>query len=281
MEESRPSRTAEGAAIVRALHQTLDEPRILDDPIAAQLVGQKELERQKKLFRLLPFMAPLRANFVMRSRYAEDCLAESLSGGIGQYVLLGAGLDTFGYRQPEWARSLRIFEVDHPATQQWKRTKLAAANVRIPANVSLVGVDFEKVSLREGLAAAGLDLTVPTFFSSLGVTQYLTVASFDLSLTLVASLPHGSQIVFSFVVASGTLSFRERVFAGMFAVIAAAGGEPWLSRFVPEELAAKLAGMGFSKVIHFSNQAAIDRYFPERRDGLAPSQVEQMMRAIV
>ena len=266
---------------MRALHQTLDEPRVLDDPITAQLVGRKELERQKKLFRLLPFMAPLRANFAMRNRYAENCLAESLSSGVCQYVLLGAWLDTFGYRQPEWARSLRIFEVDHPATQHWKRTKLAAANVPIPANVSLVGVDFEKVSLREGLAAAGLDFTVPTFFASLGVTQYLTVAALDLSLKLVASLPRGSQIVFSFVVASGALSPKERVFAGVFAAIAAANREPWLTRFVPEQLAAKLAGMGFSKVIHLSNEAAIDRYFQQRRDGLAPSQVEQMMRAIV
>lgn len=281
MEEGRPSATAEGAAIVRALHQTLDaEPRILDDPIAARLVGH-EIERHKRMARLFPFGARLRANFVMRSRYAEDCLAESVGNGVRQYVLLGAGLDTFAYRQPAWAGSLRMFEVDHPATQQWKRAKLAAAGIVVPSNVTLVPVDFERISLREGLAAAGLDFRIPTFFSSLGVTQYLSEETLDLSLNLVLSLPASSEIVFSFVLTASAVSLGERLAAVAFASIAAARGEPWLSRFVPEQLAGKLAAMGFSRVLCFSTEAANDRYFRGRRDRLAPSRLEQMMRATV
>ncbi|HME73767.1 MAG TPA: SAM-dependent methyltransferase [Myxococcota bacterium] len=281
MEKDRPSATAQGAAVVRTLHQILDdEPRILDDTIAARLV-REELERHKRMIRLF---APrgLRANLAMRSRYAEDCLAESLGDGVGQYVLLGAGLDTFAYRQPAWARSLRIFEVDHPATQKWKRAKLAAAEISIPANVTLVPLDFERTSLKEGLAAGGLDFRIPTFFSSLGVTQYLTEEALDLSLNFVLSLPPASEIVFSFVLAASALSWWERAFAAVFAVIVGVrGGEPWLSRFSPEQLANKLTSMGFSKVIHFSTDAANARYFRARRDGLKASKLEQMMRAIV
>ena len=280
VEDDRPSATAQGAAIVRALHQILDdEPRILDDAIAQRLVGE-QLERHKRMNRL--FVGPgIRANFTMRSRYAEDCLAESLGNGVGQYLLLGAGLDTFAYRQPVWATTLRIFEVDYPATQKWKRAKLAAAEISIPSNVMFVPVDFERISLREGLATGGLDFRIPTFFSSLGVTQYLTEQAFNLSLNFVLSLPPASEIVFSFVLAPGVLSWRERAVAAFAAGVAGARGEPWLSRFSPDRLVSKLASMGFSKVTYFSTDDANARYFSGRRDGLKASKLEQMMRAVV
>src|SRR5262249_39561033 len=126
MDEERPSLTAEGAAEMRALHQTIDgEPKILDDPISVRLVDPPSDSYWSRVERLERMPEPSRlrfkATFVMRSRYAEDCLAEAFSNGVRQYVLLGAGLDTFAYRQPPWANSLRIFEVDHPATQRWKR----------------------------------------------------------------------------------------------------------------------------------------------------------------
>jgi methyltransferase (TIGR00027 family) len=223
----------------------------------------------------------LRANFAMRSRYAEDSLAESLGDGIGQSVLLGAGLDTFANRQPAWARSLRIFEVDCPASQNWKRAKLAAGGISIPANVTFVPGDLEQISLKEGLAGGGLDLRIATFFSSLGVTQYLTEEALDLWLNFILSLPSASQVVFSFVLAATALPWRERALAAVSAVIAGARGEPWLSRFSAEQLANKLTSMGFSKVIHFSTEAANARYFRGRRDGLEASKLGQMMRAIV
>jgi len=134
MENEKSSGTAPGAAIVRALHQIFDNPKILDDPVMAYLLGE-EFERYKTIVRFFRFSTQIRSHFVMRSRYAEDCLAESLRDGVGQYVLLGAGLDTFAYRQPAWASSLRIFEVDYPGTQDWKRNKLVAANIPAPANV--------------------------------------------------------------------------------------------------------------------------------------------------
>jgi len=255
-----------------------DEPKILDDPIAARLVRQ-ELEGHGLASCLIG--RRLRAMFALRSRYAEDCLAESLSNGIGQHVLLGAGLDTFAYRQPEWARSLRIFEVDHPTTQSWKRERLAAAKIPIPANVTFVPVDFERISPGEGLTGGCLDFRVPTFFSSPGVSQYLTEEAWDLSLSLVLSLPSASEIVFSFVSTASTLSWQERALAAISAASARAHGEPWLSRYSPERFANKLSSMGFSKVFYFSSNEANARYFRGRRDGLRASKLEQMMRAIV
>ena len=168
MEEERPSVTAENAAVMRAIHQTIDgEPKILDDPISQRLIDtQGEVYKSRlELLERLPTLTRLRlkAGFPMRSRFAEDCLAEAFGDGVRQYVLLGAGLDTFAYRQPPWANSLRLFEVDHPATQQWKRKRLEGAGISLPINLSFVPVDFEKVSLRSALSRAGMDFGHSTF----------------------------------------------------------------------------------------------------------------------
>src|SRR5215469_16127637 len=264
MQQFRPSSTAEGAAVVRALHQLHDDaPKILDDPIVVRLVDP-EGEAYKSVVAALasdPGQARFRANWVMRNRYAEDCLAESLARGVRQYVVLGAGLDTFAYRQPAWARSLQIFEVDYPATQEWKRNKLNSANVALPDNLTLVPVDFEKTSIKEGLARAGFDFGVPTFFSSLGVTQYPTAEALDLTFEFVLSLPKASEIVFSFVLADSELTSDEAAVTALHAAGAAERGEPWFSRFIPQQLISKLRSMGFSKVVHFSSEDANDRYF--------------------
>jgi methyltransferase (TIGR00027 family) len=212
MDEERPSVTAEGAAVMRALHQTLDdEPKILDDPISPRLVDTHSdfYQSRLKLLELLPAPTRLRlkATFVMRSRFAEDRLAEAATNGLCQYVILGAGLDTFASRQPSWANSLRIFEVDHPATQQWKRRRLAEAVVSVPENVCFVPIDFEKTSLVTALSQAGLDLKSPIFFSMLGVSQYLTEAAFDQSLRFVLSTPAQSER-FKFAFAKLPVSMR-------------------------------------------------------------------------
>lgn len=281
MEEGRESGTAIGAAVVRALHQTLDEePHILDDPIAPRLVAS-ELAQQQMLFRFVPFGARLRAHFVMRSRYAEDCLAEAHADGIRQYVILGAGLDTFAYRQPEWARDLRIFEADYPATQKWKRERLGFAGIRIPGNVVYVPVDFENTTLEAGFSGAPLDRGGLAFFSLLGVTQYLSEAALDASLKFVLSMPRRSEIVFSFVPTGNSLSMSERAAGATFTAIAALRRERWRSRWDPKTLSRRLSAMGFSRVIHFSAEEANARYFRGRRDGLAVSRLEEMMRATV
>ena len=239
MEEGHPSQTAEGAAIMRALHQTLDaDPKILDDPIAPQLVdAQSDFYRSRvALLNRLPKAVGLRlkATFVMRSRYTEDCLAECFAKGVRQYVILGAGLDTFAYRQPLWAGSLRLLEVDHPATRQWKRDRLAAANITLPENLRQVPIDFEKTSLADGLSIGGLNRSAPAFFSMLGVTQYLSVDALDATLRFLLSLPPSSETVFSFVLPDQALPPDEASLAQAFVAQFAAMGEPWLSRFVPE-----------------------------------------------
>ena len=241
MDEERPSVTAEGAAVMRTIHQMFDgEPKILDDPISPRLIDtQSDFYKSRiELLERLPELTRMRlkATFVMRSRYAEDCLAEVVQQGVRQYVLLGAGLDTFAYRQPPWAKSLQIFEVDHPATQRWKRRQLADANIPLPGNVALVPVDFEKISLATALQRGGADLCETTFFSMLGVTQYLSDIAFDQTMRFVLSMPTASEFVFSFVPSDAALPPDDVALVKAFSAQFAAIGEPWLLRFLPEEL---------------------------------------------
>jgi methyltransferase (TIGR00027 family) len=286
VDDERPSVTAEGAAVMRALHQKLGgDPKILDDPVALRLVDphsdfyQSRLELLERL--PVPTRLRLKSTFVMRSRFAEDCLAESLGNGIRQYVLLGAGLDTFGYRQPSWAETLHVFEVDYPATQRWKRRLLTQAGISLPENLSFVPTDFEKIPLATALSQAGMDLTAPTFFSMLGVSQYLTELALDQTLRLILSLPRHSELVFTFVASDAVLPADDVALAKAFSDQFTAIGEPWLSRFAPDQLVIKLTIMGFSKVFHLAPEAANQRYFQNRRDGLSASFLEQMMRVTV
>jgi methyltransferase (TIGR00027 family) len=286
LENKGRSVTAEAVAIQQTLHQTLDAaPKILDDPISPLLVDLASATN-KALVALIetatrPVKSPFRAVFVMRSRYTEDCLAESFVRGVRQYVILGAGLDTFAYRQPAWASSLRIYEVDHPASQEWKRERLAAAKVRVPGNLAFAPIDFETTSLREGLSAGGFDVRAPSFFSLLGVSQYLTPEAIESIFGFVQSLPHGSEIVFEFIAPDDLMPVEEaRVFAAA-ASMSAERGEPWLTRLRPVELNSRLTALGFSQVTHLSPQAANERYFRARRDDLAAWSAAQMMRAVV
>jgi methyltransferase (TIGR00027 family) len=284
MEQERPSLTAEGVAIMRALHQTLDdESRLLVDPIASRLVDPAVFEQTRAAFEHIPpaTAARLRLMFVLRSRYAEDCLAEAFNNGTRQYVILGAGLDTFAYRQPPWAEGLSVFEVDHPSSQQAKRSRLSAAGISVPPNVKLVAIDIERNSLHDGLSGAAFDFKKPAMFSMLGVTQYLREDALDPTLKLVRSTPAGSEIVFSFVLPDDDLPAEEIPLAAMSAAGAAAGGEPWLTRFHPARLEGKLAAMGFSTVERLTPAQATQRYLSYRRDGLRAFAMEQMIRATV
>jgi methyltransferase (TIGR00027 family) len=286
VEHKGRSVTAEGVAIQRALHQTLDAaPKILDDPIAPLLLdldsgsSKASIEGIESMTR--PVKSPFRAVFIMRSRYTEDCLAESLVRGVRQYVILGAGLDTFAYRQPAWGNSLRIYEVDHPATQEWKRERLEGAKVRIPGNLIFAPIDFETTSLRDGLSTAGFDSCTTSFFSLLGVSQYLTAEAVESIFGFVRSLPQGTELVFEFIVPDDLMPANEARVFGAIASFAADRGEPWLTRLRPEELKSRLTALGFSQVYHLSPQAANERYFQGRRDDLGVWSGAQMMRAIV
>jgi len=279
----QPSRTSKLCAIMRAIHQTADEkPRILADAIAPRLVDAIG-DDDEWLGPILshPYAKQQRAGFAMRNRYAEDCLAEAVGRGLQQYAILGAGLDTFAYRQPLWARSLCMYEIDHPGTQRWKCDRLATAGIAIPANLTFVPIDFERTLLADALQAANFDFERRTFCSWLGVTQYLTKSAISATLEFVLSLPRSSEIAFSFILPLEALSGIEAEAQERAAHRSAEVGEPWLSTFRPADLTAQLRAMGFSDVIHLTPEEAHERYLKPRCDGLAVRRCEQLMRAIV
>jgi methyltransferase (TIGR00027 family) len=273
--ERHPSNTAFGAATFRAVHQLIDEePKILNDPIVLRLLDASTLDQihlNPDKFRT-PRMKALRSHIVMRSRYTEDRLAEAVGNGVQQYLMLGAGLDTFPYRQPHWARVLRIFEVDHSASQRSKRERLALAGIEAPSNVELIAVDFETTSLRDCLRKSSFDFGKPAFLSMLGVMMYLSTDAIDAVFRFVNSLPRSSEIVFTF--ASPASTVKENGHEPSIAAVAAAHGEPWRTRFELNDLAHKLHGFGFSTVSFLSASEADTRYFRDRHDGLhAPRKI--------
>lgn len=263
------SRTALGTAYLRAAHQLLDAPpRILEDRFAVSLLGpaaERRITEDASSYQT-PERRALRAHVVLRARFTEDRLAAAMARGVSQYVILGAGFDTFAYRQPAWARQLRIVEVDHLATQGLKRSYLADAAIAIPENVRFAAVDFDRESLRDGLYRNEIARNEPTFFSWLGVTMYLKEDVIDAALRTIAAFPAGSEIVLTFA--------RSRTDApSPFAQRAADLGEPWLSYFEPDALASKLRATGFSEVEFLSPADAETRYFRDRpRDLPVPAQ---------
>ena len=260
MSDRNASRTALGTAYLRAAHQLLDAaPRILEDPLAVRLLGPAAAERIRAAEGnyQTPEGLALRRHVVLRSRFAEDRLAVAVRRGVAQYIILGAGFDTFALRQPPWARSLRIFEFDHAGTQAVKRTRLAAAGLALAENAAFAAIDFEHEALRDGLLRNQVALAEPAFFSWLGVTMYLEENAIDAVLRTVAAFPAGSQIVLTFAPRPGNCpSPLERRVASL--------GEPWVSFFTAEALAAKLHRAGFSQVEFLSPAEAETRYFRQR-----------------
>jgi len=278
------SDTAIFTALQRAAHQILDDaPRILEDPVAVGLSpGSTEDAIRKRAAELQqPSMKVLRSIFVFRSRFAEDSLREAVEGGVRQFVVLGAGFDTFAYRQPPWSRELRIFEVDHPASQDLKRRRLDKLSIAVPANLSFCPVDFENVTLEAGLTAASFDFARPAFFSWLGVTQYLTQDAILATLRFVGGLARGSQILFEVIPPDSSLPASEREVAKWAAESSAARGEPWLTRFEPAEMPARLAQLGYQSSVHLGIEEAQARYFHGRSDGLRAPAMAQLLVATV
>jgi len=256
MSQKTASRTALATAHMRAAHQLLDPPpRILEDPVAVAVLGPGAEQRIREVAARsqAPEGRALRAHMVLRSRFAEDRLAVAVSRGVTQYVILGAGFDTFAVRQPAWAQQLRILEVDHAGTQELKRAHLAAAGLVLPPNAGFASIDFEREALRDGLLRQGISPSQRTFFSWLGVTMYLPTAAIDAVLRSVAEFPEGSEIVLTFASASDT----PRAVAERAAHI----GEPWLSFFEPAEMRGKLLAAGFTSVELLAPSVAQERYF--------------------
>ncbi|MFI5178831.1 MAG: class I SAM-dependent methyltransferase [Vicinamibacterales bacterium] len=271
------SRTAVGVAALRAAHVLFDaEPRILNDTVAIRLL-EPELEDRLRATPAAAAQATaqaLRSHVVVRSRYSEDCLAEAVAGGVGQYVILGAGLDTFAWRQPEWARSLRIYEVDQPASQEDKQARLARAGLTVPANLTFVPVDFEVETLSARLEDAGVDRRQPVFYSWLGVMPYLHEAAIDDVLRVIAAGAPHTEVVLSFAPRDEPGRGPSRV-----EVMAASVGEQFQSHFTPDQLREKLHGGGFHEVSFLTPVDAAARYFAGRRDGLAPPRRTSIARA--
>ncbi len=208
----------------------------------------------------------LRAFLVARSRFAEDHLAQAVARGVKQYVVLGAGLDTFAYRNP--FSHVQVFEVDFPATQAWKREHLKAAGIAIPATLTFAPVDFEKDTLPEGLRDAGFKISEPAFFSWLGVTPYLAKETVLATLRWIAASCSKNGVAFDYTVPRESLNFFNRIAFDALAARVAAAGEPFIGFFDPEDLARELRGMGFTQIEDLGNEEINARYFRQRSDGL-------------
>ena len=271
MEEIRPSQTALRVALRRAAHQLYDaKPLVLDDPMAVRILGDRyagELGRtpgRNANLKARPFSAALRAFVVARSRYAEDLLNAAVERGVRQYVLLGAGLDTFGHRNPY--PLVRVFEVDHPATQAWKRELAAETGLGSPASVVYAPLDLERESLAEGLAAAGFDTGSPALFAWLGVTPYLNLAAFRATVGYIGSRAGGSGMVMDYGQPRHALPPLEQLAHDSLASRVALAGEPFRLFFTPEEIKAELRG--FHAVEDLGSGEINARYFAERADSL-------------
>jgi methyltransferase (TIGR00027 family) len=264
MKEDSPSRTAYGVAMSRAAHQIFDVPCVFEDPVALSLLGPKVTGGIRAAQRRFNgrFARALRAFLVSRSRIAEDALSEAVGRGVRQYVVLGAGLDTFAHRNPHAALGLRIFEVDHPATQEWKRQLISRAHLKSPDSLVYVPVDFESQQLSEGLIANGFRVHEPAFFSWLGVTMYLSRAAIHETLRFVAqSRVSRSGIVFDYLTLPPRFALLRRWGVRVMKRRLAAAGEPWRTFFESHQLHRELTELGFATVRDFGADEINARFF--------------------
>ncbi len=255
------SKTALGVALMRALHRIVDrEPYVIDDPVSPVLFGDmaRAWLAHDPSWASAPERVAIRGHVLVRSAFAEDRLHAAVGRGARQFVALGAGYDTFAYRQPPWMHGVRVYEVDAPATQADKRRRLAEARIPIPGNVTFLAVDLESEALRDRLAAAGFMLDEPAFFSCLGVMVYLTRAAAEAILRFVASLPQRSEIALTFSQPGGAGQLEHRV---------AAIGEPLRMRITSSDLQGWLRSLGFTEVALLPAEAAL-HYLGRREDVL-------------
>ncbi len=295
MPEARPSSTAIGAAMMRAAHLLLDQaPWLLDDPLALSLSGlpdesalraamarmQAEFaQRSDEAFANL-ILRDLRSTILLRNRYAEDQLERAMARGLRQYVMLGAGLDSFALRRPDLAARLEIFELDLPATQDRKRQRLQQLGLSLPPTLHFVPVDFERQTPLQALAGSAFRSDEPAFFSWLGVTGYLGEAAVYATLRSLCATAPGSAVAFSYGLREDRVSEQGRRIGAVLKAGVAARNEPAANHgFDPLELEKRLRGMGYATVDHLDVAAAQQRYFQRRRDGLAAPPMTQMICA--
>ncbi len=282
MEQNSPSLTAYKVAMMRAAHQILDNPRVFEDPIALRIVGTQddsEIHSEKRKFKTR-LHSYLRAIVVARSRFVEDELSVAIKRGVRQYVILGAGLDTFAYRNPYSSMGLRVFEVDYPATQEWKRRQLNAAEIPIPETLTFAPIDFESQSLADRLDNAGFRTDEPSFFSWLGVTMYLTRETMMATMeSISSSTPSGSGIVFDYVIPPSSQNFLRRLVFRLLARRVAGAGEHWVSCFDTNSLIMDLKTIGFRQAEDIGPEEINARFFKDRADKLMVGHFGHLMKA--
>lgn len=275
-----PDSTAVRVALWRALHVQVDAPpHVLEDEVGLKLAAPDENWRSR------PDMhpqgtSPFRASIVARARFIEDLVTEEINHGVNQYVMLGAGLDTFAQRQPKIASKLQIFEIDKPSTVEWKRQRLMEEGFPIPAGLRFVPVDFESgVSWWEQLMKAGFDTKKSTIITSIGVSMYLTEEVIKETLRQMANLAPGSKFIMTFMLPLDLVDPGDRPGYEMSLKGAQASGTPFISFFTPQEMLALAREAGFRQVEHLSTSDLTPRYFAGRADGLKPSTGEELLIA--
>jgi methyltransferase (TIGR00027 family) len=275
-----PDSTAVRVALWRAIHVQVDPPpHVLEDEIGLQLAAPEEDWRQR------PDMDPhatsgFRAAIVARARFIEDLVVEQAAHGVGQYVILGAGLDTFAQRRPEIASRLHVFEVDPPGPQAWKRQRLVDLGYGIPDWLHLVPVDFETSGdWQQQLTAAGFDPSRPAVFVSTGVSMYITREATAATLRQIAALAPGSTFAMTFLLPIELVQPEDRPGLEMSEAGARRSGTPFISFYRPEEMLALAREAGFKDAQHVSGTSYATRYFAGRTDGLRPSSGEDLLVA--
>ncbi len=278
MKPDRPSRTAEVTAAVRAWHNQQHHPPIFPDPFAQRLVSpvwgfvsRSRLASWLVFDQILRGLQPVAAHIIGRARYVEDRLAELRQEGLGQYVLVGAGLDSIGLRNAIEANPLRVFEVDHPATQETKRQRLERANGGLPAGLELVPVDFERECLTEGLRRSSFDPKEPALFAWLGVVQYLSEEAVDQTLAAIReSGPPGSELIFDYIAPRQSTPEADRDLLDGLSRFTARRGEPLKATYDPQSLGARLGPLGFDVRKNLSPEEQGRRYFQGYSDSFRP-----------
>ncbi len=294
MEPDRGSLTALVVSLMRAVHSRGDIDPIINDPFGIDLVtdderaiirerlslklGRDAVRRLQKIHRgddALAFVlraCPGYGNVIIRTKYTEDRLDRAMTDGLVQYVNLGAGMDTFCFRRPELVPTLKIFEIDHPATQDMKKKRLASAGLTPPSNVEYISADFERERLGDVLRKSTYDRQIPAFFSWLGVTMYLTRQSiFNTIRSISENASAGSELVFNYLNAAPWFPDAESMHSNT--------PEPIISRFCPEDIGNMLRDCGFEVLEDAGPAELADRYCTGRRDGLYPLRNFQLVHA--
>jgi len=269
------------AAAARAAHLIVDhEPLIFADPLAADLLGERadELISYHRLHGSHLVLASARAQVTCRSRYAEQAVADALGRGIAQYVILGAGLDTFAYRSAIAGR-VAVFEVDQPATQEWKRQRLADAGLAAPPGARFVPVDLETDPLPSRLVDAGFDPASPAVVSWLGVTMYLGQDAIGAVLREIGQFAPGTELILDYMLPADLRDDIGNSYVEQVAPAAAERGEPWLSFFSPRQMTTLLNGHGFAEVRHIAQQDVGTEAMWRRTDALRPASLSKLAHA--